>query len=251
MTQHGKSFLKFDCWSTKAFANHEDLSQVMMSLFFHAYTRTITSSFMRWFLSVRVFGQLSSSLLFFFYLNFLIISSHIVFISILGLLSRSLQPTSYADSLRRLILQCSALSLGHNGFPVPLIYGPPYPTFQSHLVLRPSDVLLALLLVGDLSRICIFYHTWKRWSKHNSWSCWILWMAWPGRDISGELKHLWILSWCHMDCISSGSFRIVFWLRADILWWVYGYWPISFYPGFLETMLCALGSCYNGGYVSK
>ena len=46
-----------------------------------------------------------------------------------------------------------------DGFPFSSIYGPPYPTFQSHLVLLPSDVLLALLLVDDLSHFCtIFYH---------------------------------------------------------------------------------------------
>ena len=42
-----------------------------------------------------------------FYLTFLIIGSYIVFISILGLLNRSLLPNIYADSLRRLIPQCS------------------------------------------------------------------------------------------------------------------------------------------------
>ena len=47
----------------------------------------------------------------FFYLTFLIIGSHIVFVSILGLLSRSLWPNICADSLRRLILQCSVLSI--------------------------------------------------------------------------------------------------------------------------------------------
>ena len=36
---------------------------------FHAYPRSITRSFMRWFLSVRVFGLLSSSLLLFFFSN--------------------------------------------------------------------------------------------------------------------------------------------------------------------------------------
>ena len=73
---------------------------------------------------------------FFSHLTFLIISSHIAFNSILGLLSRSLLPNICADSLRRLILQCSALSifstLSHKAddFPFPSIYGPPYPTFQ-------------------------------------------------------------------------------------------------------------------------
>ena len=41
---------------------------------------------------------------FFFNLNFWIIRSHIVFISTLGQLNRSLLPNIYADSLRRLIL---------------------------------------------------------------------------------------------------------------------------------------------------
>ena len=133
----------------------------------------------------------------------------------------------------------------------PSIYDPLYPTFQSHLVLLPSDVILALFLVGDLSRLCIFHHNCKGWSKHSSWSCWILLVAWPGRDFSRELNHLWKLSWCHMDYISFGSFRLVFWHRADILWWIFRYCPLSSYPGFLEPMLCALGSCCDGGCVSN
>ena len=86
---------------------------------------------------------------YFFHLAFLIIGSYIVFNSILGLLSRSLKPNVCADSLRRLILQCSALSiistLSHEGkwFPFSFHIWLPYPTFQSHLVLLPSDVLLA------------------------------------------------------------------------------------------------------------
>ena len=164
----------------RSFANND-------VIVFHAYPRSITRSLMRWFLSVRVFGLLSSSLLlFFFYLTSLIIGSHIVFISIFGLLSRSLQPTVCAGSLRRLILQCSPLSIistsFHKGrwFPFPFICSPPYPTFQSHLVLLPSDLLLALLLVSDLSHLCIFYYKgWsifycKGWSKHSSLYCWIL-----------------------------------------------------------------------------
>ena len=133
----------------------------------------------------------------FFYLAFLIIGSHIVFNSILGLLSRSLLPNICADSLRRLILQCSALSiistLSHKERWFPF-YVPPYPTFQSPLVLLLSDVHLALLLVGDLSHLCVLNHNCKGWSKHSSWSCWIPLVVWPGRDTSGELNHLWILS---------------------------------------------------------
>ena len=136
-------------------------------------------------------------------------------------------------------------------FPFPSIYGLPYPTFQSSLVLLPSDVLLALLLVGNLSHLCIFYHNCKGWSKHSSWSCWIPLVAWPGSDTSGELNHLWMLSWCHMDYISFVSFRLVLWHRVDIPWWVFGYCPLSSYLGFLEPMLCALGSCHNGGCVSN
>ena len=90
------------------------------------------------------------------------------------------------------------------------------------------------------SNLCIFYHNCKGWSKHSSWSCWIPLVAWPGRGISGELTHLWILSWCHMDYLSFGSFQIVLWHRADILWWVFGYCPLSSYLGFLEPMLCAI-----------
>ena len=77
-----------------------------------------------------------------------------------------------------------------DGFPFLSIYDPHKPTFQSHLVLLPSDVLLALLLVGDLSHLCIFYHHCKGLSKQSSWSCWILLVAWPGRNISGELCYI-------------------------------------------------------------
>ena len=143
----------------------------------------------------------------------------------------------------RLIRLCSALSklfqlhpIGADGFPFPSIYGSPYPTFQTHQILLPFYVLLALLLVGYLSHLCIFYHNLKGWSKHCSWSCWIPLVAWPGRDISGELNHLWIPSWRHMDNISSGSFHLVLWHREDILWWELGYCPLSSYLGFLEAM---------------
>ena len=47
----------------------------------------------------------------FFYLIILIISSHIVFIPVLGLPNKSLWPNICADSLRRLMLQCSSLSI--------------------------------------------------------------------------------------------------------------------------------------------
>ena len=35
--QHGKSFLKFNCWSNKAFKKCEDVIQIMTSVFFPAY----------------------------------------------------------------------------------------------------------------------------------------------------------------------------------------------------------------------
>ena len=139
-----------------------------------------------------------------------------------------------------------------DGFPFPSIYGLPYPTFHFHLVLLPSHLLFALLLIGDLSRLCIFFLNCKGWSKYRLWSCWIPLVAWLGRYISRELNHLWILSWCHiMDYIYSGSFQLFLWHRADILWWVFGYCPLSSYPGFLEPMLCALGCCYDHPYTLK
>ena len=46
-----------------------------------------------------------------FYLTFLIIGSHIVFMSILGQLNWSLLPNICANLLGRLILQCSSLSI--------------------------------------------------------------------------------------------------------------------------------------------
>ena len=109
--------------------------------------------------------------------------------------------------------------------------------YDSTFVLLPSDVLLALLLVGNLSRLCIFYHNCKGWSKHSSWLCWIPLVAWAGRDISGELNHLWILSWCHMDSISFRSFRLVIWHRAGIGQWVFEYCPLSSHLGSWEPML--------------
>ena len=116
-----------------------------------------------------------------------------------------------ADFWRLLILQCSALWLFQlypiraYGFPFPFIYGQPYQTLQSHLVLLPSDVLLVLFVVGGLSNLCIFHHNYKGWSNHSSWSCWIPLVIWPGRDISGELNHLGILSCCYIFCILSAS----------------------------------------------
>ena len=66
-----------------------------------------------------------------------------------------------------------------DGFSFPSIDGLPYPTFQFHHILLTSDVLLALLLVGELSRLRIFYRNCKGWSKHSSWSCWIPLVTWP------------------------------------------------------------------------
>ena len=64
-------------------------------------------------------------------------------------------------SLRRLIFQCfspsNILSSSDrvDGFHFPSIYGPPYPNFQLHLLLLLLNVLLALLLVGSMSRLYI------------------------------------------------------------------------------------------------
>ena len=121
------------------------------------------------------------------------------------------------------------------------IIGPPYLIFQSHLVLPPSVVLLNLLFVGHLSRLVHFTTTARDGVNIVLTHFYIPLVAWPGRDISGELNHLWILSWCHMDYTSFGSFWLVLWHRADILLWFFGYCPLSSYSGFLELMLCALG----------
>ena len=150
---------------------------------------------------------------FFFSCNLFIIGSHIVFISILGLLNRTLYPDIWADLLRHWILQCSALSnistSFHKGrwflFSFHIRSAIPNFSISPHTT---SFQCSSSLLVGNLSHLCIFYHNCKGWIKHSSWSCWIPLVAWPGRDISGELKHLWILSWCHMDYISFGSFDI-------------------------------------------
>ena len=87
----------------------------------------------------------------FFYLTFLIIGSQIIIISKLGLLYMSLQPNKCADSLRRLILRCSSLSIillhpiRADGFPFPFIYGPPYQFFQFHVIQLLFDFFQALL----------------------------------------------------------------------------------------------------------
>ena len=73
-------------------------------------------------------------------------------------------------SLRCLILQCSVLSiistLSHKGRWLPFSFHiwSAIPDFSI------SPVLLALLLMGDQSHLCIFYHNCKGWSKHSSWS---------------------------------------------------------------------------------
>ena len=115
------------------------------------------------------------------------------------------------------------------------IYGQPYPTFQFHLVLLLSCILLTLFLEGSISHLCMLYQHCKGWCTHSS--CWILSVAWHGRDTSRELSDLWILSWCYMDYISFGSFWQGLWCRADILWWVFGHRLLSSYPGFLCVKL--------------
>ena len=49
-------------------------------------------------------------------------------------------------------------------FPFTSIYDPPYQIFQFPFVLHVFDVLLALLLVGRMSRLRILYHNYKRLS---------------------------------------------------------------------------------------
>ena len=145
----------------------------------------------------------------FFYLTFLIIGSHIVFISILNL------PNICADSLRCLILQCSSLSLylhpiRADGFPFPSMYSPPYLTFQFYLLLLLFNVLLALFLLAACLAILYFITT-TRDGVHTVLGhvkfCWWFDME----EIPPELEHLWILSWCHMDYIFFGSFWLGFW----------------------------------------
>ena len=181
-----------------------------------------------------VFFYLSSFSNFFLNLTFLIISSHIVFVFVLGLLNRSLWSNICADSLRRLILQCSSLSiiltLSHKGkwFPLSFHIWSAIPVFSISPRTTAFRYSSSLIFSGrHVLPLYILYHNCKGWSTHSSWSCWILLVAWRGRDTSGELSHLWILSWYHMDYISFGSFHL--WHRADIPWWVFGYCPLSSY----------------------
>ena len=109
-----------------------------------------------------------------------------------------------------------------DGFSFPSAYGPPYPTFRFHPIQLLFDVLLALLLVDGLSRLNILYHNYGRCSTYKSESLWNFLVAWHRKHTSEDLIHLWILSWCHMDNISFGSFRLGLWHRAGVLWWFSG-----------------------------
>ena len=57
MIQSGKSFLKFDCWSNKAFKRYKVVIQIMMSLFFTPINprsiRSFLKSVMRWILNIK------------------------------------------------------------------------------------------------------------------------------------------------------------------------------------------------------
>ena len=114
-----------------------------------------------------------------------------------------------------------------------------FPRFYKHYYMWAAFLVL-----------CILYHNCQGWSAYSSWSCWILSVAWHGRDSSGELSHLWILSWCHLDYIYFGSFRLGLLYGADTLCWVFGYRLLSSNPC-LELMLCALGRFYDRVYVFK
>ena len=175
-----------------------------------------------------------------------------VFITILSLLNRSLWPHICAHSLRWLILQGSSLSiiltLSHKSRRFPFSFHI-WSTIPDFSISPLSDVLLTLFLVAGISLLCVLYHNCNEWSTHSCWWCWILLLAWHRRDSSRELSQLWILSWCHMDYISFGSFWLCLWRREDILWWIFKHCLLSSYPGFLEPMLCTLGSCYNGDYI--
>ena len=174
---------------------------------------------------------------FFKNLTFLVIGSYTVFISILGLLSRVIVAQHMCWFLKASNPPMFD-SINHFNF-IPL--GQMVSLFLPHIVHHTRLFNLTsyyclpmffypLIFVGDLSRLCIF-HNCKGWSKHCSWPCWIPLVAWPGRDISGKLNHLWILSWCHMDYISFGSFQLVLWHKVDILLWVFGYCPRSRFLG--------------------
>ena len=105
-------------------ARHDDDDDVLTSLW-------ITTIMFDFFIRVHIT---------IFYLAFLIIGSRIVFISLLCLLNRSLYPNICADSLRRLILQCSSPSIiltsSHKGvfFPFSFHIWSAIPYFSPHTI---------------------------------------------------------------------------------------------------------------------
>ena len=187
---------------------------------------------------------------FFTWAHIPIIGSHNLLISTLGLFNRSLKSNIFACSLRFLILHCSSLWIIFSPsykrrFHFISIYVPPYPTFQFHFELLLFNILQALRLVGGRSHLCMLYHNYTWLSKQFLVMLNLL-VALNGKDTTEKLNYPWILCPCHMDNISFRSIWQSLWHRVDILWWVFGYCLLSPNRGFLEPMLCALGSCYDG-----
>ena len=200
-----------------------------------------------------IFYQSSYS---YFFLTFLIIGSHIVFISILGLLSRSLKPNIYADSLKCLILQCSSLSiiltLSHKRrwFPFSFHICSAIPDFS--ISLRTTAYRCSYNFIFSGRHVSPLYTLPQLqgvglsqfMTMLNSVGC-LTRKRYPWRVervvnivlMSYELHILWILSARPLT------------KKTDILWWVFGFRHLFSDPGFLEPMLCALGSCYDGAYV--
>ena len=122
----------------------------------------------------------------------------------------------------------------------------PYPTFRAPPDLLPFDVSLALLLVGSMSRLCIFIAT--AWDGVHAILAHFIFCWRRDSEVifskSRAYSRMW--SWYNIDNISFESFRLGLWLRANRLWRVLGYYSRSFDPDFLEPMLCSLGRCCDG-----
>ena len=142
--QHGKSFLKFDCWLKKVFKKYEHIIQIMMSLFFlpinpRSTIRSFSRNVMQWiphmmFLSrsiIRWIQNIKSLILdifkVIFFKNNLIWPFQLLvrIISLLGLLKRSIWPYICAASWRCLLVQCSSLSFSSQNFRyiIPFFFG--------------------------------------------------------------------------------------------------------------------------------
>ena len=163
-----------EAWGTNAYNCYAMCPAGQGRVIFGTYKLPVLKSlwllplYLIFFTWAHMYDFLRKLILQYFYLIFLIIGSHIVFISMLGLLNRSLQPNICADSLRCLILQCSSLPIiltsSHKGrwFLFSFHICPAIPDFSI------SPRTTAFWCSFSMSCLYILYHNYKGWSKHSS-----------------------------------------------------------------------------------